>query len=253
MNVIASGGKLTDGSRLFSERTFRDLTTPVTLMPIGGGRPGELAPLTPQFRAYALGLVVEEYRGHKVFLHTGGMAGYVSKVLWVPDVGLGVTVLTNQESGSAFNAVVYKVVDYVLGAPATDWVDAFRRVAERQRATDAELATKAAAARAGTRPSLSLRGYAGTYVDAWYGDITIEEAGTGLVMRFSKTPSMVGDLEHWQHDTFIVRWSDRELRADAYVSFALNPDGTIDQAKMRAVSPATDFSFDFQDLLLKRR
>ena len=34
-------------------------------------------------------------------------------------------------------------------------------------------------------------------------------------------------------------------------SFALNPDGSIDQAKMRAVSPETDFSFDFQDLLLK--
>ena len=32
----------------------------------------------------------------------------------------------------------------------------------------------------------------------------------------------------------------------------MNPDGTIDQVKMRAVSPATDFSFDFQDLLLKR-
>ena len=31
----------------------------------------------------------------------------------------------------------------------------------------------------------------------------------------------------------------------------LNPDGTIDQAKMRAVSESTDFSFDFHDLLLK--
>ena len=41
------------------------------------------------------------------------------------------------------------------------------------------------------------------------------------------------------------------IRADAYVAFALNPDGSIDQAKMRAVSPATDFSFDFQDLLLR--
>ncbi len=39
-------------------------------------------------------------------------------------------------------------------------------------------------------------------------------------------------------------------RPDAYVSFALKPDASIDQVKMRAVSPATDFSFDFQDLLL---
>ena len=70
-------------------------------------------------------------------------------------------------------------------------------------------------------------------------------------MRFSHSPALVGDLVPFQHDTFIVRWRDRELRADAYVSFALNPDGTINQAKMRAVSPETDFSFDFQDLLLK--
>ena len=92
---------------------------------------------------------------------------------------------------------------------------------------------------------------AATYSDAWYGDIVIELRGDTLTMRFTKTPSLAGDLEHFQHDTFIARWSDRELRADAYVTFALNPDGSIDQVKMRAVSPATDFSFDFHDLLLK--
>jgi hypothetical protein len=35
------------------------------------------------------------------------------------------------------------------------------------------------------------------------------------------------------------------------VTFALNADGTIASATMAPVSPATDFSFDFQDLLLK--
>jgi len=35
------------------------------------------------------------------------------------------------------------------------------------------------------------------------------------------------------------------------VTFALNPDGTIAQARMQAASPDTDFSFDFQDLLLE--
>jgi hypothetical protein len=89
------------------------------------------------------------------------------------------------------------------------------------------------------------------YVDAWYGDITITLEAEKLVMRFSHTPLLVGDMEHWQHDTFAVRWRDRELRADAFVTFALNPDGSIDQAKMKAISPSTDFSFDFQDLLLK--
>ena len=70
-------------------------------------------------------------------------------------------------------------------------------------------------------------------------------------MRFGHTPQLVGDLVHWQHDTFLVRWRDRELRADAYATFSLNPDGTIDALKMAPGSPDVDFSFDFQDLLLR--
>lgn len=56
--------------------------------------------------------------------------------------------------------------------------------------------------------------------------------------------------EHWQHDTFIAGWADRELRADAYITFALDPDSIIEHAKMRALSPDTDFSYDFHRLLL---
>jgi hypothetical protein len=62
---------------------------------------------------------------------------------------------------------------------------------------------------------------------------------------------MVGDLQHWQYDTFVVRWRDRELRADAFVTFALNAEGSVDHATMKAVSEATDFSYDFHDLFLK--
>jgi hypothetical protein len=80
--------------------------------------------------------------------------------------------------------------------------------------------------------------------------VTIAEEDRRLVMRFTHTPGLTGDLAHWQHDTFVARWRDRELRADAYVTFALNPDGSVARATMQAVSPLTDFSFDFQDLEL---
>ena len=68
---------------------------------------------------------------------------------------------------------------------------------------------------------------------------------------FSNDPLLQGRLVHWQHDTFVARWDDRGLRADAFVTFAIGPDGRVEQARMRAVSPDTDFSFDFHDLLLK--
>jgi CubicO group peptidase (beta-lactamase class C family) len=251
LTVLLGHGVLADGSRLFSEATFFQITTLVTPMPMGIPPP-ELAPLKSNFRGYALGLSVTDYRGQKVLIHSGGLPGYVSRVIVLPEVNLGVAVLTNQESGAAYDSIAYRIVDHYLGAPATDWIAAWEKLGVRQRAAEAEAEKRASAARDTTsRPSLPLAKYAGTYADAWYGDIVVEQQGDKLVMRFSHSPQLVGDVEHFQHDTFIVRWRDRELRADAYLTFALNPDGTIDQAKMKAVSPATDFSFDFQDLLLK--
>jgi hypothetical protein len=107
-----------------------------------------------------------------------------------------------------------------------------------------------------SRPSLPLARYAGTYTDAWYGDVTITEQGGALRIAMGPTPELHGVLEHWQYDTFVARWDgrenmSREMRAHAFITFQLTPDGLVEQAKMRAVSPATDFSFDFQDLLLK--
>ena len=57
MIVHLARGRLADGSRLFSEATWRQLTTMVT--PMGPGNPPpELAALRANFRGYALGLDV---------------------------------------------------------------------------------------------------------------------------------------------------------------------------------------------------
>ena len=83
--------------------------------------------------------------------------------------------------------------------------------------------------------------------------MTIVDAGGKLVLDMTRTRGMLADLEHWQHDTFVARWREAFMSdtqpADAYVSFALKPDGSIERMTMAPVSPAIDFSFDFQDLL----
>ncbi len=249
--VQLDSGRVADGTRLFSAASTAQLWRDVTPVPINPAPPG-LPHLRPNFGGYALGLGVRDYRGHKVLEHTGGLPGFVSKVAMIPDLRVGVVVLTNQESGAAFNAIAYRVLDHYLGAKPVDYVGAFKKLETEERAELAALERQAAARRDSTSgPSLPLEKYAGTYRDDWYGDVSLALEKGVLVMRFSHSPSLVGDLRHWQHDSFLVRWRDRELRADAYVTFALNPDGSIDQAKMAPASPAVDFSFDFQDLTLR--
>jgi CubicO group peptidase (beta-lactamase class C family) len=236
--------------RLFSERQNQEMWSPQTILPINQNPPPQMAALKPNFSAYGLGWVLQDYLGHKVVSHTGGLAGMVSKVTLVPDLKLGIVVLTNQEEGGAFSAISWRIVDSYLNAPATDWTKAYADL-RRVQLQGAETALKGDAAKrnAESKPSLSLKSYAGTYRDSWYGEITIAEASGKLTLRFNRTPLLIGDLEHWQYDTFVVRWKERTLLADAYVTFSLKPDGSIEQMKMQAVSPLTDFSFDFQDLL----
>jgi len=250
MIVQLDSGRLGDGSRLYPAATTRQLWRIVTPL-VASTPPAELAWTSANFRGYALGVNVTEYQGRKMLTHTGGLPGYVSQVTMIPELRLGVAVLTNQESGSAFQSITLRALDAYLGVPAHDYPAIFSKMDEAALARARRIESEATAKRDSTSgPSLPLASYAGRYADAWYGDITIAQENGGLVMRFSHTPSLVGDLVHWQHDSFVARWRDRELRADSYVTFALNPDGTIDHATMQAVSPLTDFSFDFQDLLL---
>ena len=251
LDLQLARGKLADGDSLFSQATSHELwklVTPIEPSP----PPPELAPLEGHFNGYALGFFVGDYRGKKMVRHTGGLPGFTSRVAMIPDADLGVAVLINQES-PAFDAIAFHVLDHYLGVdPPFDWLGGWRTAVAHWDSANAAQVSAAATARDSTAgPSLPLVRYAGTYEDPWYGEVGIALEDGGLVMRFSNTPLLTGDLEHWQYDTFLVRWRERALRADAFVTFQLNPDGTIDRVRMEPASPAVDFSYDFEDLDLE--
>jgi CubicO group peptidase (beta-lactamase class C family) len=240
------------GGRLFSAAQSREMWTPQIFIPIPTDYPKELELARPQFAAYALGWVVNDFHGVRVVSHTGGLAGMVTRVALIPSRKFGVVVLTNQEEGAAFQAVVNSAFDREFGNPQKDWVAAYAAVVDRNREeARKKVAAETAHRNTQSKPSLPLSKYAGTYRDAWYGDVSVSEAANGLQMSFSHSPRLSGKLEHFQYDTWIARWTDRTLNADAYVTFSLDPDGSIRDVKMQPVSPETDFSFDFQDLDLR--
>jgi CubicO group peptidase (beta-lactamase class C family) len=248
--------QLSRGGKIFSAAQSKEMWSAQTILPIHDlpkGAPSAFEAVQPQFNAYGLGWGIRDYRGRKLISHTGALAGYVSRTTLIPELNLGVVVLTNQEENGAHGAIADTVVDRYLDAPAVDWVAAFRDLTNIEKAEGEAEAAKAAGKRnRDSRPSLPLATYAGRYRDAWYGDVVVEHRDGKLTIRFTHTKQLAGELEHWQYDTFVARWRDRTLFADAYVTFSLKPDGSIAGARIVPVSPLTDFSFDFQDLALKR-
>jgi CubicO group peptidase (beta-lactamase class C family) len=240
------------GTRLFSEAQSREMWSAQTILP-AGERPGPLAALSAKFAAYALGWGLRDYHGRKLVGHTGGVAGFVSRVMLVPEENLGVVILTNAESAGAFDSILFHILDYNFVLPATDWIAAFKAADEAEQKEAEEVTQKQNTGRAAdSKPSLSIVKYAGAYTDAWYGPATIRVEGGKLIFAMDHTPDAVADLQHWQYDTFKAHFRDRTME-DAFLTFALNPDASVNHFTMAAVSPLADFSFDYQDLYFTPR
>ena len=91
----------------------------------------------------------------------------------------------------------------------------------------------------------------GTYRDKWLGDVVIALTDKHLTFTVKRSPALTGEMFFYRGNTFIVKWNDRTLHADAFANFSMDMNGKPSGITMKAVSPATDFSFDFHDLDLK--
>jgi len=254
MSFLLNEGVTEDGERLISEKQFGQLTRPVTLL----AAPGYLVEHAGvSLNAYALGWGVSTFYGLPMLSHGGGVWGMTTFIALLPEQGLAVFATNNQMS-VAPRAVVNDLVDQFLAdtvpAAGKDWIAIFSEASHDRQAAAAEAVAKAWESRnADSAPSLPLGEYTGTYRDHWYGDVRISLADDGqLWFQSERNEPLQGRLEHFQYDTFIARWTDRRLMADAYVTFSLSYEGTIERIHMKAVSPATDFSYDFHDLDLRR-
>lgn len=248
MTVLLNEGKMDNGKQLFSAKQAAEMWTAQTPMRIREPKPA-LAATKPNFYAYGLGFQLRDYKGRKIAMHGGALQGFYSTVLMVPEEKLGIAILTNAENSPAMASLYYRILDQYLKVQPTDWIQLYADQEAAMHKEELERQGKEHGARAAeSKPSLPLSAYDGEYEDAWYGKVSIREEGGKRIMRFERTPDLSGELEHFQHDSFIVRWKERNFNADAYVTFALNPDGSIERMKMAPISTETDFSYDFRDL-----
>jgi hypothetical protein len=245
---------------------LRERWTPQTILPIGG--PG---PYNTHFQAYGLGFGISDVKGYKQLSHTGGLEGMVTQITMIPELQLGIIVLTNQEEGAAFTAITNQIKDGYLGITGTDRVAEYAarrkmQLDEASKITDSiwkeVKAFQAQQAGQATRDGLSRSAassvtrdysiYLGAYRDVWLGDVVISMKNGKPWFDSKRSPKLTGELLPYRGNSFIVKWRDRSMDADAYVLFSLDERGLAIGMKMKPISPLTDFSYDFQDLDFQR-
>jgi CubicO group peptidase (beta-lactamase class C family) len=237
-------GKGLNGQQIFHKKAINELWSIVTPTPITKP-PVDILPAALNFSGYALGVKAYNYGQYKLVGHGGKLDGFVSQVVMVPELKLGIAVLTNQETTGAYWAIIYHLLDFYMHHPRFDWIKGYKTV------LDSSLA-KSKVERAMLKINPTENNFIpiaddkiiGKYRDVFYGDAVIAQVGSKLQLQFLQTPQFVADLIPFQFQTYLAKFHNTTLRADAYLSLSIGPDGNVDQFKLKMMDPDSDINFE---------
>ncbi|MCX7550652.1 serine hydrolase [Xanthomarina sp. F2636L] len=207
------------------------------------------------FAGYGLGWDLTDKKGNMIVSHTGGLPGMLSRTVLVPDLNVGIVVLTNTEPGGAglFLAVSRTIIDGYLGLDDFEWSNKFYEYF-KARESDGDQVTKEVWETVETNKKVKINqsDYIGVYKDNWFGIMEVFNKNGKLWIKSHRSPKLHGEMQFYKANTFAVKWEYQDMNADAFAMFSLDENGKAQHIKMKGISPNIDFSFDFHDLDLKR-
>lgn len=160
-------------------------------------------------RMYGLGVFMTDYAGRQVYWHTGGAFGHVTNVCFVPEERLGITILTNNDNQSFFEALRYQILDAYLGVKYMDRSKyQYGFFEQGKKATEANLDTLKQRVDKHNQPDIKLEDYTGEYFNIVYGKITITKGSNMLICHFEHHPDLIGYMEYMDNNEFRVTYSN---------------------------------------------
>jgi len=251
--VQLNAGKYGDDleNELFSEARQREMWNIHTLKGFsatGNGR------YNNHYNGYGLGWGIEDYKGYTIISHTGGLPGMLSKTLLIPELDLGVAVLTNTlPGGYTYFTLAQAIIDSYVGVEPMDW-NAF--ASERLKGTNTKVDSIVngvwETVELAKTETIEMSNYIGTYEDKWFGKMEVFDKDGQLMIKALRSPKLIGSMYFYKATTFAIKWDYRDMNCDAFATFNLDQEGKAISIKMKGISPNIDFSFDFQDLDLQR-
>jgi hypothetical protein len=192
-----------------------------------------------------------DINGHLQVSHTGGLDGIVTQTIMFPNEKLGIIVLTNQQSGAAFTVISNTIKDSYLGLQKFDHLANLTQ--DRKQAEDnADKITDEVWAQVDknikAKTKIDTKKYIGTYQDNWFGEVSIYEKKGKLYFTSKRSPRLTGELFFYKDQNFVVKWNIRSFHADSHIFFDIDTTEKANHFTMKAISPLTDFSYDFHDL-----
>lgn len=238
IKMLLNNGKF-NGEQVLSENVINEMFTPRINVYVGRS----MKKMGVNFNNYGLGWFLYDYKGREIVFHDGGMPGYLSRVLLVPDENLGVVILTNGLNPLT-SALSQQIVDLYFGNDDADWVKDYKERIDNYKKRDEENKAKINSSRVeNTKPSLELPKYEGKYNDNSYGEAEVIFNNEKLTLQLPAKDVFTSEMEHWHFDTFKIKFKD-DFLPEGFVTFSFNSKGEVTGFKIDLPNP----DFHFNDL-----
>ena len=188
--VMMTGNGMFKGKQFLSEQTRRFLTQPQTVVSMD----------STGLYNYAQGWRLENGRQGQIIYHTGLAYGYTALVAMVPDINMGVAVLTN--AGSITNpqvTIMRELIEWYRGEDKRDW---FKFYVDNYFTPQTQSSSPSPAPDVAMDKPVS--DYTGNYFQADFGAITIHKVGTDLKFKLKNVDV---PLKYIGNDKFTMRIS----------------------------------------------
>lgn len=160
------------------------------------------------YSLYGLGWHLEDYEGKEIVSHTGGVDGFVTSVTLVPEINLGIIILTNTDQNILYEALKWEIVDAYLNLPPYDLCNAYYNYDYSNKLAEQEELKAIRDSINHVYPlPLPLKAFAGKYVNPVYGWAELKVEENTLEMTLQHHSRITAKLEHIANGRFLCTYN----------------------------------------------
>jgi len=190
------------------------------------------------YQSYAHGWINEFYRGNRMNYHAGSYQGCCHVGCFLPDLNIGIDILTNTLESFLGHILHYHVIDRLLGLEQVDYLAIDERIMTHINGNKKKSEEKKEKERIKkTKHSRSLEDYAGKYRHPAYSEFEFKLEDEKLVANFGIHTC---EATHYHYETFEVKLG--VFGVTIQVTFDTNQKGIVHGLKIQT-EPALEPAF----------
>ena len=196
------------------------------------------------YSLYGLGWGMQDYETVEIISHSGGILGFVTEVAIVPELNLGIVVLSNSDENWLYEAIRWEIIDSYLGLPYRDYSSTYHKYfAYSQKKKNDNITNLRDSVKLSSGPKIGLNAFEGRYNNEMYGNLEIIKEENQLKIIFEHHTDLDATLDHLIDNRFVCTYYPSRMGVHVFPFIVV--DGKVKGFQLKVANRLEYTNYDF--------